>query len=111
MAKFDRKLSRMAMKIMSPSEMPIRVRAIHVCLPMRAPPFGYLLPVIRHIAGKYLRRRMLVHSGSDADILDSLVKHGMKKTNIPTALAGTLNVDIEHRHWMTDRHERDRNVG
>jgi hypothetical protein len=102
--RFDRKLAREGTALLREC-LPIRLRVIHLCVPLRHPPFNFVLPVVKFILGKSLRRRLVVHHGSDLEILLSLESHGIIRAIIPTALGGDYHLHAELTEWLVDRLE------
>jgi hypothetical protein len=103
-ARFDRKLARESIALLREC-LPIRLRVIHMCLPSRHPPFNFLLPVIKFLLGKSLRRRLVVHHGCDLEILLSLESHGIIRANVPSVLGGHYNLQAELSEWLVDHVE------
>jgi hypothetical protein len=103
-AGFDRKFARDSIALLREC-LPIRLRVIHVCAPLRRPPFNFVLPVVNFILGKNLRRRLLVHHGCDLEILLGLESHGIIRANIPPALGGHYHLQSELTEWLVGRHE------
>jgi hypothetical protein len=103
-AGFDRKLARDAVALLQEC-LPIRLRVIHVCTPFRHPPFNFVLPVVKFILGKSLRRRLLVHHGCDLEVLLGLESHGIIRANIPPALGGHYRLQSELAEWLVGRLE------
>jgi hypothetical protein len=101
---FDRKLTREGIALLREC-LPIRLRAMHICLPFRRPPFTFVLPVIKFICGKSIRQRMVIHHGSDLEVLLGLENHGIIRANIPAALGGEYNLQAELTEWLADRLE------
>jgi hypothetical protein len=93
-AGFDRNFAREAIALLREC-LPIRVRVIHLCVLLRYPPFSFVLPVVKFILGFSLRRRLLVHHGSDLEILLGLESHGIVRANIPPALGGDYHLQAE----------------
>jgi hypothetical protein len=102
LAKFDRKLSRYCMALLRDC-LPIKVRAIHICLPQMKPPFQFVIPVVKFLAGKRLRRRMVIHSGCDHLIAISLLKYGLNPNIIPLEVGGEYHWEVSHAAWIANR--------
>ncbi len=101
-AKFDRKLSRNALALLRDC-LPIKVRAIHICLPQLKPPFHFIIPAVKFMAGKHMRRRMVLHSGSEHSIIVGLIKHGLSRSIIPFEVGGDLRWQGFHAEWLANR--------
>ena len=103
-AGFDRKLALDAVALLREC-LPIRLRVIHVCTPFRRPPFNFVLPVVKFIIGKNLRRRLFLHHGCDLEVLLGLESHGINRANIPPALGGHYPLQSELAEWLVGRLE------
>jgi hypothetical protein len=103
-AGFDRKLARDIIALLRDC-LPIRIRVIHVCAPLRHPPFNFVLPVVKFILGLSLRQRLVVHHGCDLEILLGLESYGIVRANIPPALGGDYHLQAELTEWLVDRLE------
>jgi hypothetical protein len=103
---FDRKLSREGLALIRDC-LPIRIRVIHLCLPFLHPPFNFVLPVFKFICGKSIRQRILVHSGSNLEVLLGLENHGIINANIPSVLGGHFNLQAALAEWLVERLELD----
>jgi hypothetical protein len=102
-AKFDRRLSRYSLALFRDC-LPIKLRAIHICLPqMKNPPFLFTIPVIKFIAGKRLRRRMVLHSGCENVVGMGLMKYGLSRNIMPLEVGGDCHWEACHAEWLADR--------
>jgi hypothetical protein len=101
-AKFDRKLSRYNLALLRDC-LPIKVRAVHICLPQLKPPFLFVIPVVKFMAGKHLRRRMILHSGSEHLVLMGLIKYGLGRTIVPFEVGGDYRWEVWHAEWVANR--------
>jgi hypothetical protein len=55
-----------------------------------------VLPVMKHVVAKELRLRIVVHSGTDSKILDSLKPYGLNSKNVSHSLGG----DFKHSDFL-----------
>jgi hypothetical protein len=85
--------------------LPIKVKAIHISLPFRHPPFNFVLPVLKFILGRSLRQRVVVHHGSDLEVLMGLEKYGISEANVPPVLGGRYKLEARVAAWLVDRLE------
>ena len=77
--------------------LPLKIRCIHLCPPpMRF--FWVIHPIMQYVAGKRLRLRLQLHSGSDKDVLKSLCQFGFSKSLLPSEMGG--NIVLNQRKWM-----------
>jgi hypothetical protein len=104
MKSFDRKLACEGLALLRDC-LPIRLRLVHLCMPFRRPPFNFVLPVAKFICGKSIRQRMVIHHGSDLEVLLGLENHGIIRANIPAALGGDYNLQAQLTEWLADRLE------
>jgi hypothetical protein len=102
--KFNRKLSRYSMALFRDC-LPIKLRAIHICgAHIRVPPpLQFILPVVKFIAGKHIRRRMLLHTGSDNTVIMGLTKYGLTRSIIPCEVGGDYHWQAFHAEWLANR--------
>jgi len=80
--------------------LPVRMSALHLCHP---PVFFQLIfPILKVLMGSRLRKRMLIHYGSNEHVLKRLeTKFGMPRTKLPTELGGSVTLD--HEKWLEER--------
>jgi hypothetical protein len=100
--KFDRKLCRIFLALIRDG-LPIKLRALHICAPQVKPPFDFMLPIIKFLAGKSLRRRMVVHSKCEYIVVMGLVKYGFSLSIIPFEVGGDYHWETCHAEWLADR--------
>jgi hypothetical protein len=81
---------------------------MHVCIPLLKPPFQFVLPVVKFLAGKRLRRRMILHSGSEHEIVRGLSKYGIGRNIIPFELGGDYYLAAGYAEWINDRLQVER---
>jgi len=79
--------------------LPIRISAFQLCHPPKI--FKVIWPFFRLLLGPVLRKRVLITSGSDEDVVKKLGKYGMIRDQIPSKVGGNLDFDIET--WAKDR--------
>lgn len=83
--------------------LPVKIKAFHLCSP---PPFLHIfLPIGKHLLGERLRKRLVVHYGSEKDCLSSLLKYGLPPDRVPTQMGGQLVVD--HAAWLVAQFKRE----
>jgi len=88
---FDRKLQKTLIGSLQ-ATLPVRVAAFHICRP---PVFAsILLPIVKLLMSERLRKRINLHSGDNAHILDTLAKYGISKENTPTRFGGNKEVNV-----------------
>jgi hypothetical protein len=78
---------------------------MHVCLPQlkRKPNFPFNLLVIKFLAGKHIRRRMVLHSGSEDLIVMDLIEYGLGRNIIPFEVGGDYRWEVNHAEWLANR--------
>jgi hypothetical protein len=47
---------------------------------------GVILKIVKLLLGKKLRKRILVHSGGDAQVMERLKMYGLTPDRVPTCL-------------------------
>mmetsp|Transcript_14098 Transcript_14098/g.38819 ORF Transcript_14098/g.38819 Transcript_14098/m.38819 type:complete len:94 (+) Transcript_14098:1307-1588(+) len=70
---------------------PMRVSAVHICRPAYF--FSVIWPYIKIFFGQKLRRRVVIHYGSDFHITQQLKKYGMHRCNLPSDVGGFIMFD------------------
>jgi hypothetical protein len=85
--------------------LPIKLRAVHICLPQlkSKPNFPFTIPVIRFLAGKHIRRRMVIHGGSEDLIVMDLINYGLSRSIIPFEVGGDYRWEAFHAEWVANR--------
>jgi hypothetical protein len=97
---FDRLLTKQS-SVLTIECMPIKMRAEHLLAGSANGVMSLVLPVMKHVVAKELRLRMVVHSGTDSKILDSIKPYGLSSKNVSHALGG----DFKHSDfliWLED---------
>lgn len=64
-----------------------------------------MLPVIRQVMGRELRRRWIRHSGSKGDVLRALAEYGLDKESLPKVLGGNW---ARSSDWIDERRVLER---
>lgn len=77
--------------------MPIKMKAEHLLAGSANGVMSLVLPVMKHVGGKELRLRIVVHSGTDSKILESIKPYGLNSKNVSHALGG----DFKHADFLT----------
>jgi hypothetical protein len=78
---------------------------MHICVPQLKikPLFPFVMPVIMLIAGKHIRRRMVIHGGCEHLIVMDLIKYGLSRSIIPFEVGGDYRWEIWHAEWLANR--------
>lgn len=64
--------------------MPTPLCAVHLCAgPERTVLSQLAVPIVKHLLNKTSRHRLLLHSGSDQELLRELSSYGLKLANFP----------------------------
>lgn len=83
--------------------LPMRFSSDHVCHPPAI--FSIIFPIISFFMSPLMRKRVKVHRGKPAKVLEELASYGLKKEELPTELGGDLVLDI--RAWIQKRQEAE----
>jgi hypothetical protein len=78
---------------------PIRMSAAHICHPPTF--FSIIFPIIKILMGERLRKRTLVHGGSEANVLNSMAAFGLTKDRLPNEFGG--DIGPFHNQWLASR--------
>lgn len=84
---FDRILAKKIFAVMN--VVPVRCLTIHNFTGSGQSVMGLVLPVIKHMLGKRLRLRLLVHAGSDKEILERLAMYGVTGDHLEGYVSGS----------------------
>jgi hypothetical protein len=76
---------------------------MHICVPQVKPPFLFVFPIAKFLAGRRLRRRMVVHSTCEHMVVMSLIKYGFSRSIIPFEVGGDYRWEACHAEWLADR--------
>ena len=86
---------------------PILFRAVHICTGSGASVVSLVLPVIKHMMGRRIRHRVILHAGSDTEIVQRMELYGLEKRNIPSILGGNFT-RADFDAWLKDRQQFER---
>lgn len=75
------------------------LRSIHFCQPDSM--FHVIKPMIMHVCGPRMRKRLRVHYGSNESVLQKLAEFGLSREKLPSALGGSLELDPVN--WLSTR--------
>lgn len=98
LSQFDRKLGQMNADSLKGC-IPIRMSAAHICHPPTF--FSLIYPIIKIFMGERLRKRTLVHGGSEEHVLDTMASFGLTKDILPKEFGG--DVGPFHEDWLAAR--------
>ena len=65
------------------------------------------LPVLRQIVSKYYRHRLLLHCGSEVDVLKDMKTYGLLQENLPACVGGALGLK-NFQAWLVLQEEQER---
>ena len=105
---FDRLLTKQS-SVITIECMPIKMKAEHLLAGSANGVMSLVLPVMKHVVAKELRLRMVVHSGTDGKILESIKPYGLSSKNVSHTLGG----DYKHSdfvEWLEERKQHERSV-
>jgi hypothetical protein len=86
---FDRILAKAEMACFGDC-FPAKLRAFHICAGSGKWVVELILPVIKQIAGKYIRLRTVCHTGSCADVLQELRRYHLVPESLSVVLGGAI---------------------
>lgn len=84
---FDRILEKKILRVMN--AVPVQCMTIHSFTGSGHSVISLVLPVLKHMLGKRLRLRLLVHAGSDKEILERLAMYGVKGDHLDGYVSGS----------------------
>jgi hypothetical protein len=68
-----------------------------------------VLPVMKHVVSKELRLRMVVHSGIDGKVVESIKSYGLSSQNLSHVIAGGEFKHDDFLAWLEERKEEEAN--
>ncbi len=77
--------------------MPMKVKALHLLAGGADGVMSLVLPSMKQVMGKECRLRMVVHSGTNDKMLESLESYGLTRRNLSEALGG----DFTYNDFVT----------
>jgi hypothetical protein len=86
---FDRILAKAEMACFGDC-FPAKLRAFHICAGSGKWVVELILPVMKQIAGKYIRLRTVCHTGSCADVLQELRRYHLVPESLSVVLGGAI---------------------
>lgn len=98
LSQFDRKLGQLNADSLRGC-IPIRMSAAHICHPPTF--FSIIYPIIKILMGERLRKRTLVHGGSEAHVVQSMATFGLTKDRLPQEFGG--DIGPFHDDWLASR--------
>ena len=69
--------------------LPVRLRAIHVCGRPNEVLSTQIHPMVEKLAGRKLRKRVVLHEGTATDVATALGQYGLQAESLPSSLGGT----------------------
>jgi hypothetical protein len=85
--------------------MPIKFKALHLLVGSANGVMSLVLPSMKQVMGKECRLRMVVHSGLDGKMVDTLRPYGLAKRNLSENLSGDVKY-AEFVSWLDSWRER-----
>ena len=104
--RFDRKRAKVFWQVIRDS-LPAKIRSIHACVPLKTSPFSYILPIVRHLMGRDVRRRLLLYTDSIENNAQAMEKYALKRGNMPTTMAGEIDADETFAKWLEERRKQE----
>lgn len=89
--------------------MPIKLKADHLLAGSANGVMSLVLPVMKHVVARELRLRMVVHSGTDEKIVDSLLPYGLTSINVVQSSGGEYKPN-DFITWLEYRKVHEMNV-
>lgn len=102
LSQFDRKLAMMNMSSMQ-GRLPVRLGGFHVVRPPSF--FSVVFGVIRLFMHDRVKKRVVVHTGSEAKVLESLAKKGLSPNVLPVDIGGSVIMD--QQKWLKSRRQEE----
>jgi hypothetical protein len=95
---FDRTLARSEMMLLSEC-FPASLKAFHICLGSGKWVVELILPVMKQIAGKYIRLHTVCHVGTNAQLLGDLKDYHISPAHVSIFLGGCVTYE-SHLAWL-----------
>lgn len=83
--------------------LPVRIVGVHHFVSNRL--LEYFVPVVLALFGSNIRRRYILHTGTEESFLNELSVHGIGKANLPQDIGGTYSFDYES--WIAERRSQN----
>mmetsp|Transcript_26076 Transcript_26076/g.71804 ORF Transcript_26076/g.71804 Transcript_26076/m.71804 type:complete len:321 (-) Transcript_26076:2172-3134(-) len=84
---------------------PGEVKAIHVCMGNGRPLINLVLPAYKHLLGKRMRMRFVLHGGTSLQALNSMKHYGLTEGHVDAVFGGMLRNQKCALEWIKTRKE------
>jgi hypothetical protein len=81
------------------SAMPAQLRASHACLGHALPAVQLVSAMSKQLAGKHIRLRAIMHTGTDGEMLESMATYGLEGKSICQILGGGYT-HMQFQEWL-----------
>jgi len=98
---FDRILDKKLFRVLN--AVPALYRSVHTFTGSGQSVVGLTMPVLKHMGGRYYRLRLVLHAGSDKEILERLALYGITGDHLGAYVGGRYNNTREpgeFRQWL-----------
>ena len=86
---FDRILDKKLFKVMA--SVPTVFRGIHTFTGSGQSVVGLTMPILKHMGGRFYRLRLVLHAGSDKELLERLALYGITGDHLSPYVGGRYN--------------------
>ena len=98
---FDRILAKAEMAVLEC--FPSKLKAFHICAGSGKWVVELILPVMKQIAGRYIRLHMVCHTGSNAELIQELRRYHLVPEGLSNIIGGTITYD-HFIQWINEEH-------
>jgi hypothetical protein len=104
---WDRRLSKKLVNVLRVFPNP---RAVHVCTGSGRAMLGVILPIAKYVMGRHLRLRLVIHSGSDNDLLDGFERYGLGRDHLKSVVLCNESVVDNYAEWLEEQARIERKL-
>lgn len=85
------------------NSIPVRCKAFHHCIGSEKSVLLLILPVLRHMAGKYYRLHSVRHTGTDSNFRTSFAVYGLTEDHVNIMRRGTAFAISKTERWIDEQ--------
>ena len=87
---------------------PSKFRGVHTFTGSGQSVVGLIMPVLKHMGGRYYRLRLVIHAGSDKELLERLALYGVTGEHLGAYVGGRYNRErSEFLSWLEQEQRKE----